>query len=155
LFHHEVLNLKADTITYHFFLAAYFFLQVVYARRAYGISPPNVSGSPEFERIFRAQVNCSEYFPLFLAALWQAGLFFHQGLAAVLGLLYLYSRYIYFMGYKKSSSGRLAPMYFSAGVLWILIGQAAVGILHYLFSHYMGLNILQITVYGKEPPRGQ
>ncbi|KAM7042655.1 leukotriene C4 synthase-like isoform 3-T7 [Acridotheres tristis] len=85
---------------------AYFFLQVIYARRLFGISPPKISGPPEFERIFRAQVNSSEYFPIFLALLWQAGLFFHQGLAAALGLLYLYARYCYFMGYKASSSER-------------------------------------------------
>uniref|UniRef100_A0A663FC03 Leukotriene C4 synthase n=1 Tax=Aquila chrysaetos chrysaetos TaxID=223781 RepID=A0A663FC03_AQUCH len=58
---------------------AYFLLQVIYARRVFGISPPKISGPPEFERIFRAQVNSSEYFPIFLALLWQAGLFFHQG----------------------------------------------------------------------------
>ncbi|PKK26480.1 leukotriene C4 synthase isoform X2 [Columba livia] len=88
---------------------AYFFLQVIYARRRFGISPPKTSGPPEFERIFRAQVNCSEYFPIFLALLWQAGLFFHQGLAAALGLLYLYARYCYFMGYRASSSESPAP----------------------------------------------
>ncbi|KAF4790856.1 Leukotriene C4 synthase [Turdus rufiventris] len=85
-------------------IVAYFFLQVIYARRLFGISPPKISGPPEFERIFRAQVNSSEYFPIFMALLWQAGLFFHQGLAAALGLLYLYARYCYFMGYKASSS---------------------------------------------------
>lgn len=37
------------------FAAAYFFLQVIYARRMFGISPPKTSGPPEFERIFRAQ----------------------------------------------------------------------------------------------------
>ncbi|NWS06181.1 LTC4S synthase, partial [Motacilla alba] len=123
---------------------AYFFLQVIYARRLFGISPPKISGPPEFERIFRAQVNSSEYFPIFLALLWQAGLFFHQGLAAALGLLYLYARYCYFVGYKASSSERLAPIYFSAGVLWILIAVSAVGILHFFLSHYVGLNILQL-----------
>ncbi|NXS26862.1 LTC4S synthase, partial [Pomatostomus ruficeps] len=123
---------------------AYFFLQVIYARRLFGISPPKISGPPEFERIFRAQVNSSEYFPIFLALLWQAGLFFHQGLAAALGLLYLYARYCYFMGYKASSSKRLSPMYFSAGVLWILIAVSAVGILHFFLSHYVGLNVLQL-----------
>ncbi|NWZ16547.1 LTC4S synthase, partial [Agelaius phoeniceus] len=122
---------------------AYFFLQVIYARRLFGISPPKISGPPEFERIFRAQVNSSEYFPIFLALLWQAGLFFHQGLAAALGLLYLYARYCYFMGYKASSSERLAPIYFSAGVLWILIAMSALGILHFFLSHYVGLNVLQ------------
>ncbi|XP_057890909.1 leukotriene C4 synthase-like [Melospiza georgiana] len=123
---------------------AYFFLQVIYARRLFGISPPKISGPPEFERIFRAQVNSSEYFPIFLALLWQAGLFFHQGLAAALGLLYLYARYCYFMGYKASSSERLAPIYFSAGVLWILIAVSALGILNFFLSHYVGLNVLQL-----------
>ncbi|XP_068815319.1 uncharacterized protein [Struthio camelus] len=37
---------------------AYFFLQVIYARRTFGISPPKISGPPEFERIFRAQSGC-------------------------------------------------------------------------------------------------
>ncbi|NWU17944.1 LTC4S synthase, partial [Cephalopterus ornatus] len=123
---------------------AYFFLQVINARRLFGISPPKTSGPPEFERVFRAQVNSSEYFPIFLALLWQAGLFFHQGLAAALGLLYLYSRYCYFMGYWASSSERLAPIYFSTGVLWILIAASALGILHSLLSHYVGLNVLQL-----------
>ncbi|NXK32409.1 LTC4S synthase, partial [Piprites chloris] len=123
---------------------AYFFLQVIYARRLFGISPPKTSGPPEFERVFRAQVNSSEYFPIFLALLWQAGLFFHQGLAAALGLLYLYSRYCYFMGYRTSSSERLAPIYFSTGVLWILVAASALGILHSLLSHYVGLNLLQL-----------
>ncbi|NXE86735.1 LTC4S synthase, partial [Menura novaehollandiae] len=123
---------------------AYFFLQVIYARRLFGISPPKISGPPEFERIFRAQVNASEYFPIFLALLWQAGLFFHQGLAAALGLLYLYARYCYFMGYKASSSQRLAPIYFSTGVLWILVAVSVLGILHFFLSHYVGLNVLQL-----------
>ncbi|NXI94920.1 LTC4S synthase, partial [Psophia crepitans] len=123
---------------------AYFFLQVIHARRAFGISPPRISGPPEFERIFRAQVNSSEYFPIFLALLWQAGLFFHQGLAAALGLLYLYSRYCYFTGYKASSSERLAPLYFGTGVLWILVAVSVLGILHFFLSHYVGFNILQL-----------
>ncbi|KAM9373604.1 leukotriene C4 synthase-like [Phaethornis superciliosus] len=123
---------------------AYFFLQVIYARRMFGISPPKVSGPPEFERVFRAQVNSSEYFPLFLAVLWQAGLFFHQGLAAALGLLYICSRYCYFMGYKESSLERLVPIYVSSGVLWSLIATSALGILHFFLSHYVGLNILQL-----------
>ncbi|XP_021266546.1 leukotriene C4 synthase-like isoform X1 [Numida meleagris] len=123
---------------------AYFFLQVIHARRTFGISPPNISGPPEFERIFRAQVNSSEYFPIFVALLWQAGLFFHQGLAAALGLLYLYSRYCYFMGYRASSSDRLAPIYFSTGVLWVLVAAAALGLLHFFLSHYVGLNVLRL-----------
>ncbi|NWT01602.1 LTC4S synthase, partial [Mionectes macconnelli] len=60
------------------FLAC-FALQVISAHRKYKISPPETTGHPEFERIFRAQANCSEYFPIFISLLWVAGIFFHQG----------------------------------------------------------------------------
>lgn len=35
--------------------AAYFSMQVIYARRKYSVTPPITSGPPEFERVFRAQ----------------------------------------------------------------------------------------------------
>ncbi|NXT78288.1 LTC4S synthase, partial [Zapornia atra] len=112
---------------------AYFALQVIYARRKYKISPPETAGHPEFERIFRAQVNCSEYFPIFVSLLWVAGIFFHQGVAAACGLLYLYTRYKYFQGYTMAAQGRLGPLYASAWLLWLLIGLAVAGLLaHFL-----------------------
>ncbi|KAM6056045.1 PREDICTED: leukotriene C4 synthase [Chlamydotis macqueenii] len=112
---------------------AYFALQVIYARRKYKISPPETTGHPEFERIFRAQVNCSEYFPLFISLLWVAGIFFHQGVAAVCGLLYLYTRFKYFQGYAVTAQERLGPLYASARLLWLLLGLAVAGLLaHFL-----------------------
>nr|XP_012645394.1 leukotriene C4 synthase isoform X2 [Microcebus murinus] len=87
-------------------LVAYFSLQVISARRAFRVSPPLTTGPPEFERIYRAQVNCSEYFPLFLAALWVAGVFFHEGAAALCGLAYLFARLRYFQGYARSAQLR-------------------------------------------------
>ncbi|XP_074865396.1 leukotriene C4 synthase-like isoform X2 [Carettochelys insculpta] len=87
---------------------AYFALQVIYARRKYKVAPPGTAGPPEFERIFRAQANCSEYFPIFVSVLWVAGVFFQQAVAAVCGLLYLYARYQYFQGYALSAHGSWA-----------------------------------------------
>ncbi|XP_035146651.2 leukotriene C4 synthase isoform X1 [Callithrix jacchus] len=84
-------------------LQAYFSLQVISARRAFRVSPPLTTGPPEFERVYRAQVNCSEYFPLFLATLWVAGIFFHEGAAALCGLIYLFARLRYFQGYARSA----------------------------------------------------
>uniref|UniRef100_A0A3Q3VSI4 Leukotriene C4 synthase n=1 Tax=Mola mola TaxID=94237 RepID=A0A3Q3VSI4_MOLML len=84
----------------------YFSLQVIYARRKYGVSPPATAGPPEFERVFRAQANCSEYFPIFLAALWTSGVFFSPGVSAVCGLLYLHARLRYFQGYSQSPRQR-------------------------------------------------
>ncbi|KAL2077646.1 hypothetical protein ACEWY4_027150 [Coilia grayii] len=122
---------------------AYFSLQVIYARRKYSVSPPMTSGPPEFERIFRAQANCSEYFPLFVASLWVSGLFFSQGLTALLGLLYLIGRYYYFWGYAESSLGRLKPLYFCAKVQWVLIGLSAVGVLCSMSRLYLGLDLMR------------
>ncbi|XP_064336242.1 leukotriene C4 synthase isoform X3 [Camelus dromedarius] len=85
---------------------AYFSLQVISARRAFRVSPPLTTGPPEFERVYRAQVNCSEYFPLFLATLWVAGIFFHEGAAALCGLVYLFARLRYFQGYARSAQQR-------------------------------------------------
>ncbi|KFO69938.1 Leukotriene C4 synthase, partial [Cuculus canorus] len=107
----------------------YFVLQVIYARRKYKISPPETTGHPEFERIFRAQANCSEYFPIFISLLWVAGIFFHQGVAAGCGLLYLYTRLKYFQGYTAAAQARLAPLYASARLLWLLLGLAVAGLL--------------------------
>ncbi|XP_059744065.1 leukotriene C4 synthase isoform X1 [Bos taurus] len=112
---------------------AYFSLQVISARRAFRVSPPLTTGPPEFERIYRAQVNCSEYFPLFLAMLWVAGIFFHEGAAALCGLVYLFARLRYFQGYARSAQQRLAPLYASARALWLLVALAALGLLaHFL-----------------------
>ncbi|XP_046756366.1 leukotriene C4 synthase isoform X1 [Gallus gallus] len=114
-------------------LKAYFALQVIYARRKYKISPPDTMGHPEFERIFRAQANCTEYFPIFLSLLWVAGIFFHQGVAAACGVLYLHARFRYFRGYTQAAQGRLGPLYASARLLWLLLGLAVAGLLaHFL-----------------------
>ncbi|XP_041443945.1 leukotriene C4 synthase isoform X2 [Xenopus laevis] len=118
-------------------------MQVIWARRKYKVSPPSTSGHPCFERVFRAQLNCSEYFSLFISVLWVSGLFFHQGTSSVFGLLYLYTRYAYFHGYAESAQGRLKPMYASATILWILIGLSTAGLLDYLLSAYFRVEILK------------
>ncbi|NXE64139.1 LTC4S synthase, partial [Calcarius ornatus] len=113
--------------------SAYFAMQVIYARRKYKVSPPETTGPPEFERTFRAQANCSEYFPIFISLLWVAGIFFHQGVTAACGLLYLYTRLRYFQGYAGAARGRLGPLYASAWLLWALLGLALAGLLaHFL-----------------------
>ncbi|XP_028815516.1 leukotriene C4 synthase [Denticeps clupeoides] len=120
---------------------AYFSLQVIYARRKYSVSPPDTAGPPEFERIFRAQANCAEYFPIFISTLWVSGLFFNQVVTALVGLLYLYGRYRYFWGYAYSSLGRLQPLYFTAKVQWLLIGLSATGVLLSMSQQYLGLDL--------------
>ncbi|XP_072487359.1 leukotriene C4 synthase isoform X1 [Notamacropus eugenii] len=130
---HEEVALLATVTLCGVLLQAYFSWQVITARRRFRVSPPATTGPPEFERVFRAQANCTEYFPLFLAVLWVAGIFFHQGTAAACGLLYLGARYRYFHGYAGSAQGRLGPLYFGARVLWLLVALSALGLtFHFL-----------------------
>ncbi|KAJ8246885.1 hypothetical protein GJAV_G00256450 [Gymnothorax javanicus] len=138
----EVVSLAAVTVL-GLLEQAYFSLQVIYARRKYSVSPPSTVGPPEFERVFRAQANCSEYFPIFIIGLWVSGVFLSQAAASVFGVLYLYGRLMYFRGYSESAHGRLAPLYFSARCLWMLIGLSAVGVLNTMCELYLGLNVLQ------------
>ncbi|XP_036933894.1 leukotriene C4 synthase isoform X2 [Acanthopagrus latus] len=92
---------------------------------------------------FMFRANCSEYFPIFITVLWTSGVFFSQGLSAVCGLLYLYGRFQYFRGYSQSAQGRLAPLYFSAQVLWVLIGLSSLGIFLTLCRVYLNVDLLQ------------
>ncbi|XP_048477009.1 microsomal glutathione S-transferase 2 isoform X2 [Rhincodon typus] len=85
---------------------AYFAKQVGSARKRYKIAPPSVTGSPDFERIFRAQQNSVEFYPVFLVVFWTSGLFFNQEITSILGLVYLFSRHMYFTGYAESMKGR-------------------------------------------------
>ncbi|XP_035264944.1 leukotriene C4 synthase [Anguilla anguilla] len=138
----QVINIAAVTVL-GVLEQAYFSLQVIYARRKYSVSPPSTTGPPEFERVFRAQVNCSEYFPIFICTLWVTGVFFSQAAASVCGLLYLYGRLMYFRGYSESAHSRLAPLYFSAKVLWLLIGLSCLGVLNSMCQLYLGLDVLK------------
>ncbi|XP_043341916.1 microsomal glutathione S-transferase 2 isoform X1 [Cervus canadensis] len=64
---------------------SYFAMQVGKARSKYKVTPPAVSGSPDFERIFRAQQNCVEFYPIFIITLWMAGWYFNQGKEGLAG----------------------------------------------------------------------
>ncbi|XP_053559664.1 microsomal glutathione S-transferase 2-like isoform X2 [Bombina bombina] len=86
---------------------AYFAKMVGKSRIKHKITPPAVTGHAEFERTFRAQQNCIEFYPVFLVDLWTAGWLFNQELAAVFGLLYIYGRHKYFWGYVESARGRI------------------------------------------------
>ncbi|XP_075869789.1 leukotriene C4 synthase-like, partial [Nelusetta ayraudi] len=120
-----------------------FSLQVIQARRKFSVAPPTTAGPPEFERVFRAQANCSEYFPLFIILLWTSGVFFHQGVSAVCGLLYLAARLRYFHGYSQSVQQRLAPLYLSAQVLWLLIGCSSLGVLLAFCRLHLGVDVVR------------
>ncbi|XP_025898422.1 microsomal glutathione S-transferase 2 [Nothoprocta perdicaria] len=111
------------------------------SRIKHKVMPPAVTGAPEFERTFRAQQNCAEFYPIFLTALWIAGWFFNQELAALLGLLYMFARHKYFHGYAASVKGRLTGFYLNLVVLTCLVALGGAGIFNSFLDEYLDFSI--------------
>jgi glutathione S-transferase len=86
----------------------YFFttIQVSKARAAFGIKVPATSGNPDFERVFRVQMNTLEWMPIFLPSLWLFAIYVSDLGAAVLGLIWIAGRALYMTGYSQAAAKR-------------------------------------------------
>ncbi|KAL4641732.1 microsomal glutathione S-transferase 2-like isoform X2 [Arapaima gigas] len=111
------------------------------SRLKHSILPPAVTGPAEFERTFRAHQNCVEGYLPFLVTLWVSGLFFHEGLAALGGLVFIAARQMYFNGYVTSAKNRLPGFYLTLAVWIILSATGAIGILHHFLDEYLDINL--------------
>jgi glutathione S-transferase len=89
-------------------VAFYFYTctQVARARVRFGVKLPAISGNPDFERVFRAQMNTLEWLPIFLPSLWLFAIYISDGIAAVLGLVWVLGRILYVLGYAKAVEKR-------------------------------------------------
>src|SRR5882672_7054358 len=85
-------------IAFYFFLAT----QVARARVKFGVKQPATTGHPDFERIFRVHINTLEWLPTFLVPLWLFAITLSDVTAAVLGLVWIVGRAIYFAGYSQA-----------------------------------------------------
>src|ERR1700723_1177771 len=89
-------------------LLFYFFttIQVSKARTASGIKAPAVSGNPDFERVFRVQMNTLEWLPIFLPSLWLFAIYISDPWAAVFGMIWILGRILYTTGYSRAAEKR-------------------------------------------------
>src|SRR6478736_3442822 len=64
--------------------AFYFFTSARLARAhiAYGVKLPAMTGHPDFERVFRVQMNTLEWMPIFLPSLWLFAIYISDPIAA-------------------------------------------------------------------------
>jgi glutathione S-transferase len=102
----------------------YFFtgIQVGRARAAFGIKAPAITGNPDFERVFRVQMNTLEWMPIFLPSLWLFALYIGDGIAATIGLVWIIGRILYMTGYSQAANKRgpgFGVQALAAGVLWL------------------------------------
>src|SRR5499427_6486835 len=105
-----IVTLLADA--FYFFIAT----RVAVAHGKFGVRLPATTGNPDFERIFRAHMNTLEWMPTFLVPLWLCAIYLNDTAAAVLGLVWIVGRAVYFAGYSKTVEGRLPGFLIQASV---------------------------------------
>ncbi len=86
----------------------YFFtsVRVARARMVFGIKAPATSGHPDFERVFRVQMNTLEWLPIFLPSLWLFAIYVNDTGAAMAGAVWIVGRVLYMIGYSQAAEKR-------------------------------------------------
>ena len=105
-------------------IALYFFtsIRVAQARAAFGIKAPAITGNPDFERVFRVQMNTLEWMPIFLPSLWLFAIYISDPIAAAIGGVWIVGRILYMTGYSQAAEKRsrgFGIQALAAGVLWL------------------------------------
>jgi glutathione S-transferase len=99
------------------------------ARGKYGVKAPAIAGHEVFERYFRVQQNTLELLVVFLPALWLFALYASAMWAAILGVVYLVGRVLYFRGYVADPAKREIGFGLSFLPILGLVLGALVGVL--------------------------
>jgi glutathione S-transferase len=105
-------------------ISLYFFtsIRVAKARQAFGIKAPAIIGNPDFERVFRVQMNTLEWLPIFLPSLWLFAIYISDPVAAAIGLVWIAGRILYMTGYSQAADKRgrgFGIQATAAGILWL------------------------------------
>jgi glutathione S-transferase len=90
------------SLMYYFYTTT----RVSKARAAFGVKVPAISGNPDFERVFRVQMNTLEWLPIFLPSLWLFAIYISDWIAAAIGLVWIIGRVVYLIGYSQAASKR-------------------------------------------------
>ncbi len=118
------------SISFYFFTS----IQVSKARVAFGIKAPTISGNPDFERVFRVQMNTLEWMPIFLPSLWLFAYYINDALAAALGLVWIIGRVLYLTGYSQAAAKR-GLGFGIQGVAALLLWLGALGAIIWRLIH--------------------
>jgi glutathione S-transferase len=119
-----------------FALLFYFYTgwAVAKARARFGVKAPAISGQPDFERVFRVQMNTLEWMPIFLPSLWLFAVYVSDAAAAAIGLLWILGRALYFRGYAAAAEKREMGFGVQALATFALLIGAFAGIIAKLAS---------------------
>ena len=104
------------------------------ARGRYGIKAPAVTGHPDFERVFRVQMNTVEQSVLFFPALWLCANYFRADVAGIAGLVWVLGRVWYAIGYYRAATARGAGFTLSVLGFAVLLAGGAFGLIKQLVN---------------------
>jgi glutathione S-transferase len=96
--------------------------QVGKARAKFGIKAPATTGNPDFERVYRVQMNTLEWMPIFLPSLWLFAIYISDPVAAAIGVVWIAGRILYMTGYSQAADKRgrgFGIQALAAGILWL------------------------------------
>jgi glutathione S-transferase len=102
---------------------------VAKARVKYGIKAPAIAGDPDFERVFRVQMNTLEWMPIFLPSLWLFALYVNDAAGAAIGLVWILGRILYLKGYSEAAQKREKGFGIQALAASVLFAGAFVAII--------------------------
>ena len=110
-------------VLFYFFIAT----RVPLARHKFNVQLPAITGHPDFERVFRVHQNTLEWMPTFLPSLWLCAIYLSDVVAAVLGVVWIIGRAVYYVGYVREVKGRLPGFFIQSSACLLLIVGAIVG----------------------------
>lgn len=111
-------------VAFYFFLAT----RVAVAHGKFNVKLPALTGHPDFERVVRVHLNTLEWMPTFILPLWLCALYLSDIVAAVLGLVWIGGRIVYFIGYRRAVEGRLPGFFIQSTACFLLFIGALVGV---------------------------
>jgi len=106
----------------------FFTMRTGKARMDSGLKAPAVTGDEMFERFFRVQQNTIEQIVVFIPSIYICAIYLHELAAAVIGLLFIIGRALYFRSYTTAPEKRGPGMIITvlSNVLLLLGGLAGV-----------------------------
>jgi glutathione S-transferase len=116
-------------VLFYFYIAT----RVAAARIKFGVKLPAIIGHPDFERIYRVQMNTLEWMPTFLPLLWLCAIYFSDAAAAVVGLIWIGGRVVYFLGYREAVEKRLPGFFIQSMACVLLLIGAVIGIVRHFW----------------------
>lgn len=122
-----VLHLPALVTVLTVLLLALLSWNVGRARGRHGVKAPATSGPPEFERVYRVQMNTIESVVMFLPVLWLFARYVNPLWAGILGFVWLIARAWYAVAYGAGRK-RSIPFGIGGAVNAVLLVGAAIGV---------------------------